>query len=91
MKETVVDHGLLLITSCNGSDLTTLEQNRSVAAGRSAMVQNQHNTSSSDVKQIKFEINHDKLVKELQDHLAERRYYKFFLRFFANWLLFCDK
>ncbi|XBI14670.1 hypothetical protein VPH35_057219 [Triticum aestivum] len=36
--------------------------------------ENQHKTGSSDVKQIKFEISHDKLVKELQDHLAEKRY-----------------
>ncbi|KAF7034220.1 hypothetical protein CFC21_045263 [Triticum aestivum] len=36
--------------------------------------ENQHKTGSSDTKQIKFGISHDKLVKELQDHLAEKRY-----------------
>ncbi|XP_020153163.1 disease resistance protein Pik-2 [Aegilops tauschii subsp. strangulata] len=36
--------------------------------------ENQHKTGSSDVKQIKFEISHDKLVNELRDHLAEKRY-----------------
>ncbi|VAH55515.1 unnamed protein product [Triticum turgidum subsp. durum] len=35
----------------------------------------QHSTGSSAVKQIKTEaINHGKLVKELQDHLAKKRY-----------------